>query len=403
MMAACLANGGTNPATGVEAVERRYVESILSVMGSCGMYDYAGEWIYRVGMPAKSGVSGGVLAVLPGQLGIGVFSPRLDGRGNSVRGVRVCADLSNEYSLHMLSVPNLGRSAIRVTYDAAEVRSKRQRDPDALVVLSEFGNRIQVYELQGDLVFASVEAISRKIAAAFDSFDTILIDFKHTGQIDTGGSAMMADLLLSLLVEGKRVALSAAPPHGFVTKVEELVGADGELALFADSDTALEWCEDKLLQCLAPQLSEQRVPVAGNELCQGLDACAIERLEAVTRQMRFGPGDAILTAGETGGSVYLLASGRVSVTIDRPSGGSARVATLSAGMMFGEMAMLSEAVRSANVHADSEVECYVLSVADLALLSESSPSLRATLYENLARKLAANLRRANAEVQALSG
>jgi CRP-like cAMP-binding protein len=71
--------------------------------------------------------------------------------------------------------------------------------------------------------------------------------------------------------------------------------------------------------------------------------------------------------------------------------------------MFGEMAMLSEAVRSANVHADSEVECYVLSGGDLALLGESSPSLRATLYENLARKLAANLRRANAEVQALSG
>lgn len=63
VMTACLANGGVNPVTGHRAVESRYVENILSVMGSCGMYDYAGEWIYRVGMPAKSGVSGGVVAV----------------------------------------------------------------------------------------------------------------------------------------------------------------------------------------------------------------------------------------------------------------------------------------------------------------------------------------------------
>jgi hypothetical protein len=57
----------TNPITGRQAIRGEYVESVLSVMGSCGMYDYAGEWLYRVGMPAKSGVSGGVIAVLPGQ------------------------------------------------------------------------------------------------------------------------------------------------------------------------------------------------------------------------------------------------------------------------------------------------------------------------------------------------
>jgi glutaminase len=85
MMAATLANLGVNPVTGKQAIRGEYVESVLSVMGSCGMYDYAGEWIYTIGIPAKSGVAGGVIAVLPGQLGIGVFSPLLDPRGNSVR------------------------------------------------------------------------------------------------------------------------------------------------------------------------------------------------------------------------------------------------------------------------------------------------------------------------------
>lgn len=90
VMAATLANGGINPLTGLRVARDETVRSVLTVMTSCGMYDFAGEWLYSVGLPAKSGVSGGMLAVLPGQFGIGVFSPLLDSRGNSVRGVRVC-------------------------------------------------------------------------------------------------------------------------------------------------------------------------------------------------------------------------------------------------------------------------------------------------------------------------
>lgn len=81
-MGATLANEGINPLTRERAIQRDCVANILSVMSTCGMYDFSGEWIYRVGLPAKSGVGGGIVAVLPGQLGIGVFSPPLDGQGN---------------------------------------------------------------------------------------------------------------------------------------------------------------------------------------------------------------------------------------------------------------------------------------------------------------------------------
>jgi glutaminase len=101
MMAATLANRGKNPVTGVQAVPACYVRDLLSVMYTCGMYNYAGEWAYRVGLPAKSGVSGGVLVVVPGRVGIGVFSPPLDERGNSVRGMKVCEDLSQQFGLHL--------------------------------------------------------------------------------------------------------------------------------------------------------------------------------------------------------------------------------------------------------------------------------------------------------------
>lgn len=101
VMAATLANRGVNPITGERAVAACYIRDILSVMYTCGMYNFAGRWAYTVGLPAKSGVSGGIIVVVPNQIGIAVFSPRLDARGNSVRGVKVCEDISEYFGLHL--------------------------------------------------------------------------------------------------------------------------------------------------------------------------------------------------------------------------------------------------------------------------------------------------------------
>src|SRR5204862_7201731 len=127
LIAATLANGGRNPLTGDHAVSHDLVERILSVMTTCGMYDYAGEWLYSVGMPAKSGVAGGILAVLPGQLGIGVFSPALDPRGNSVRGIRACREISHAARLHLLDPPRPGTGALRPSRSGAVAASPRRR------------------------------------------------------------------------------------------------------------------------------------------------------------------------------------------------------------------------------------------------------------------------------------
>ena len=93
-MGATLANAGVNPVTKERAIDRQYVKDVLSVMLTCGMYDYAGEWIYRIGMPSKSGVGGGIIAVSPGKFGIAVISPPLDDAGNSVRAQKAIADIS---------------------------------------------------------------------------------------------------------------------------------------------------------------------------------------------------------------------------------------------------------------------------------------------------------------------
>jgi len=100
IMGATLANNGVNPITNTRALDSEYIKDVLSVMYTCGMYDYSGEWAYRVGLPAKSGVGGGIVAVVPKLLGIAAFSPRLDARGNSIRGVKACEEMSKHFGLH---------------------------------------------------------------------------------------------------------------------------------------------------------------------------------------------------------------------------------------------------------------------------------------------------------------
>ena len=95
VMGATLANMGRNLLTGEGVYDLHSVKDMLSIMFTCGMYDYSGQWAYRVGVPAKSGVSGGVMAVVNRQIGIAAYSPRLDAHGNSRRGTEVCVELAS--------------------------------------------------------------------------------------------------------------------------------------------------------------------------------------------------------------------------------------------------------------------------------------------------------------------
>lgn len=108
MIGATLANMGANPITKQNVFDVGSLQDVLSVMFTCGMYDYAGEWAVRVGLPAKSGVAGGILAVVNRQFGIGMYSPRLDALGNSIRGVRACSELAEELGLHAFNLMNVG-------------------------------------------------------------------------------------------------------------------------------------------------------------------------------------------------------------------------------------------------------------------------------------------------------
>ncbi len=112
-MGATLANIGQNPVTGRQVFAVPAVRDTLSVMFSCGMYDYSGNWTFDVGFPAKSGVSGGIVGAVNRQMGIAAYSPRVDVKGNSVRGLSAFRQLSDELGLHVFEWSNYGSQFLR--------------------------------------------------------------------------------------------------------------------------------------------------------------------------------------------------------------------------------------------------------------------------------------------------
>ncbi|MGP5377334.1 glutaminase [Brachybacterium alimentarium] len=103
IMGATLADGGLNPITREQVVSPEVCRDTLSVLAACGMYELSGEWLFEIGLPAKSGVSGGIVAVAPGKGALGAFSPPLDRAGNSVRGQRACSYLSRALGLNLFA------------------------------------------------------------------------------------------------------------------------------------------------------------------------------------------------------------------------------------------------------------------------------------------------------------
>ena len=111
VMGATLADGGVNPLTGVRAVDAACCRRVLAVLATAGLYERSGDWLYDIGLPGKSGISGGLVTVSPGKGGVGTYAPPLDDAGNSVRGQRVTTDLSERLGLNLFaSAPRPGSS-----------------------------------------------------------------------------------------------------------------------------------------------------------------------------------------------------------------------------------------------------------------------------------------------------
>jgi glutaminase len=402
LMAATLANGGCNPRTGERAVNRENVERILAVMSSCGMYDFAGAWVYHVGMPAKSGVGGGIIAVLPGQLGIGVFAPPLDAAGNSVRGVAVCQALSREFGLHLHRPPLDVGSVVRASYTLNERRSKRRRTVEESSLLDVGAGTVRILEAQGPVVLSTAEALIRAAIEAAPPGGTLVIDFRRVTTVDSAVGCLFSSLASELQSHGTTLAISGVDgeaPWASAFSPLLRVPPIGAGPAYPNLDAALEACEERLLGTGAS--SAGPLMALDHPVVRALPPAEASTLLLLGVIQSYPPETPIISRGDPSDAVYLLLSGVATVSVSSPSGERHRLTTLGPGTTFGELALMDAGPRSADVHTDTPVTCLAVPLDALRGDPGLLP-LRLRLVEILARDLADRLRRANAEIQALA-
>ncbi len=402
ILGATLATGGTNPLTRERVLRPSNVDEVLSVMTTCGMYDYAGEWVYRVGLPAKSGVAGGILAVLPGQLAIGVFSPPLDERGNSVRGVAVCEAISNDLELHFLRAPRPAISAVRARWSVRELASKRVRFDAEREVLAAHGDETAIYQLQGVLSFAGMEAVIRRLVQDPPAVAHCLLDLGRVSEVDPPSARLLLELYASLTAHGRSLAFVGMARHPrLLRQLEEARASDASLPLlvFEDLDAALEWCENAVLAAHGVVAEDrEELPLAKHELLRGFDAEQLELLASLMERRRYAARESVVRKGDPADELFLLVHGALSVLSDRADGQVRRLATLSPGMGFGEPSLVEGSTRTAYVRADRPSVCWVLKRASFDSLGASCPELKIRLLENLLRSATRTMSRLSVEM-----
>ena len=377
VMAATLACQGGNPFTGAQPLTSQTTTRLLALMATCGTYDFAGQWLYDVGMPAKSGVAGGVLAVVPGRLGIATYSPPLDPLGNSVRGIAVCNELSKELGLSLFNQYPENITTIRRSYKGSQRHSRRFRPPAQLQCLQQSRDSLRIVHAQGVLDFAAVERLIAELAQLLVDAWILVIDFANVSELPEESRHLLVQELASLRCEGVMVLLVRC--HHLGLEAEPVIGTDARPMTFLHLDQAIERAEDLLLDSMQPEKQGDNGAEPRNYggFLELLDPIHHQTLFSISQLRVFSAGDHVITKGEPGDELFIVKSGRFTVTAQLQGKNGvlheSRLATFEPGMCFGEIAFLSKQMRSADVIADVAGSCWVLARAVFDQLREREP------------------------------
>jgi glutaminase len=390
-MGATLANNGINPVTGKKALKAKYIPNVLSVMASCGMYDYSGEWIYNVGLPAKSGVGGAVLAVLPGQLSISVYSPLLDKKGNSVIGVDFCKTIADRFSLHLYKTPRQIKHVLRRQLTMRTVRSKHKRDTIAENLFEQFGSSFHVMELQGDLCFATCESFMRRISA---DCQTLILNMHRCTTMDDGALSLLIRLNDEFQRNGKRLFVTDYSHLDLLWSYNERHPA---FLIFKELDDALYYLENMILESNGYEPKQEPVQLMDQQLLKGLSPAEVNELQKHLLYKCYEEGETIIRKGSVAEDIFFIESGRVVIQDTSDENREFTLAIINSGNSFGEMALLDKQNRSANVKAQTRVTCFVM-LYEILDNVESLAGIKIKILTNLGASLSSRLRTANKEI-----
>jgi glutaminase len=261
------------------------------------------------------------------------------------------------------------------------------------------GATIRVFELQGDMMFGSTESVLKHVLDVLPYGDYFILDLKHAFEVDRAACQLLLKLQQVLQRQGKTLLLThTSDKYSFVRYLRQQLAEPDHKQLFAfpDTDRALEWCEERVLEkgeSTHPQPT--RVELADQDLCEDLDAQDLEVLQSIVKPVSYPEGHMLFHCADEAESLFLIIEGEVEILLPTDTGQRKRLAMLSPGMSFGEMALLNNRTRSAGARTTRPSQlCEVV-------FDEIPDGIRIKLLTQYAKQLTRKLARETRELQHL--
>jgi anti-anti-sigma factor len=255
-----------------------------------------------------------------------------------------------------------------------------------------------VLELQGVLFFGNADDLANEIRNLDERIDTVILDLRRVGDIDTSGAAVLQQIAQRLRNRKRRLVVCGAG-EAVSSVIRTAIGQDGTENLFPDLDTALECMEERTLRDASADRSRAvALRLDRIDLVQDMSTEQIRILEAYLENASYGSGTILCREGEPSDRLWILTHGSVSVWIAGDQG-ERRLTSLGTGTTVGEMGLLEREPRSARVVADEDVECFVLKAEAYQTLLREHPNIWHILLANIAKDMAYRLRVTNEDLR----
>jgi MFS superfamily sulfate permease-like transporter len=282
----------------------------------------------------------------------------------------------------------MNRPVVRRRTTTDKLRSKRIRSAAQNEALTAAGRKVVAFELQGVLFFGNAEELSTQIEHLPAPVRLIILDFRSVSDVDVSGAVTLQQIATRLGRQGKRLFFSGLREAHMLRGLPE----GREPSVFPDLDAALEQSEEDILRhgygaadsCL-------EVPLDRTDFGMTMEPADLQVLSDHMRQVAFPRGTTLCRAGAPADRLWMLTRGSISIWVAAP-GGRQRLASIGAGCTVGEMGLLNDLPRSAEVRADDDVLAYELTSAAFGEILENRPDIGHAVLRSIARQLADRLR-----------
>ena len=318
----------------------------------------------------------------------------------------------------MVFLYRMSKSVVRRAYRCDAVHSRKSREPRLTDILALHGACILVLELEGPIFFGTAEDLGTYIESAVtDDVSHVVFDLKRVNEIDTTGAKIIAQIHDRLRKSKKTLLISGVERNTHLAHVIEDMGIAAALTeslLFQDADHAIEWAENQLIASHAGSAgfspSQIESVESGREfslrqldIFAHMDNDELAVMRTMVTRRTYRKGDIVFREGDRGDELFVVAHGSASARLSLPGDNrETRLAAFSVGTVFGELALLDRAARSATVRADDDLVCYELTHANYAALTQRHPAVAIKLLTNLGREMSRNLRQSTRTIYQLA-